>query len=60
MPGPASKSTNDTKATKATLNSFGLHDTLTHGTRSIAHEVQATSTLQARLEAVRYEICLAG
>lgn len=57
MPGPAPKSTNDAKATKATLNSFGLHDTLTHGTRSIAHDVQATSALQARLESVRCETC---
>ncbi|KAF7986209.1 hypothetical protein HWV62_38640 [Athelia sp. TMB] len=51
VPGPAPKSTNNTNTAKAQLNSFGLHDTLTYGARSIAHDVQSTSGLQARLEA---------
>ena len=36
-----------------TSNSFGLHDTLAHGPRSLAAEVQTVSPIKDRLENVR-------
>ena len=36
-----------------TSNSFGLHDTLKYGPRSLAAEVTKTSTIRDRLENVR-------
>ncbi|KAH8101636.1 proteasome maturation factor UMP1 [Cristinia sonorae] len=42
--GPKAASLQDTS------NSFGLHDTLTYGPRSIAAEVHTTSTIKDRLE----------
>lgn len=50
-PANAPKST--AAKANATLNSFGLHDTLTHGVRSIAADVQSGSGLRSRLESVR-------
>jgi proteasome maturation protein len=35
---------------KDTTNSFGLHDTLQYGTRSIAQEVKSDSAIKQRLE----------
>ena len=35
-----------------TANGFGLHDTLSHGPRSLATEVQTVSTIKDRLEDV--------
>ncbi|KAI0736056.1 proteasome maturation factor UMP1 [Earliella scabrosa] len=42
----------ETKAatTQDTNNSFGLHDTLRYGPRSLAAEVTSTSTVRSRLE----------
>ena len=36
-----------------TANSFGLHDTLTHGPRSLAAEVRNVAPIKDRLEHVR-------
>ncbi len=36
-----------------TSNSFGLHDTLKYGPRSLAAEVQSTGKIRDRLENVR-------
>jgi hypothetical protein len=45
--GPKSTSLN-----KDTTNSFGLHDTLQYGTRSIAQEVKQDGVIRQRLESV--------
>jgi hypothetical protein len=44
---PATASISDT------ANSFGVHDTLIYGPRSLADEIKTTNPLQARLENVR-------
>lgn len=48
VPGAKSKSAN----VQDTANSFGLHDTLQYGPRSIAAEVQTQGGLRSRLENV--------
>ena len=42
-----------TATTQETTNSFGLHDTLRYGPRSLAAEVKSTSAVKHRLENVR-------
>ncbi|PAV21801.1 proteasome maturation factor UMP1 [Pyrrhoderma noxium] len=46
VPGQEAK----TSATKATTNSYGLHDTLQHGLRSLAAEANQQSAFKHRLD----------
>jgi hypothetical protein len=53
-----SGSTSISHASTSTLNSQGLHDTLTYGPRSIADEVAPRHPLEQRLGQVRWAMAL--